>query len=85
MTYVSGAKSWEKTKKQVETHGRQIGEMTQLMNAISLVVVLMTAALVVTVLGLFIDVWQSKTQAYNDLQKEIQKSRGHSVYYHGQF
>lgn len=75
--------SWKKTAKQVADHDKQIGQMVQLMHAVTLVVVLMTAALVVSVIGIFVDVWQAKTNAYNDLQEEIKRQNViYGYYYH---
>ena len=75
--FLTGSKNtgWSRRlDKKLHEHGKQIEGMNQLMNAMMLVVVLMTAALIVMTLGLFMDTWRTKTESCNELQREINAS-----------
>jgi cell division protein FtsL len=68
-TKSSSRKSWEPL---LDSQQRQIDGINQIMGAVTVIVVLMTAALIVMVVGLFLDGFRDKANSYQALQMKTE-------------
>jgi hypothetical protein len=63
------------TQKMVK-HDEDLSKLSNIMYLVVVIVVIMTAALVISVLGIFIDTLHAKIDSTNALKKEIHSQHG---------